>query len=114
MYNMLIKLLQNQKRNWLESKVKREEVEVRSEAKQFPRTEYRSPRMKKRNLITTLKEGEVHKEDNMLIGTLFLYARGRGRERGGEIKCFFCGKIRHKYFECLYRKIEGGGEAHIS
>jgi hypothetical protein len=69
---MLIKLLQKKKRNWPESKVKRAEVEVRSEAKQFPRTEYRSPRMKKRNLITTQKEGEVHREDNMPIGTLFL------------------------------------------
>jgi hypothetical protein len=28
--------------------------------------------MKKRNLITTYKGEESHKEDNMLIGTLFL------------------------------------------
>jgi hypothetical protein len=40
--------------------------------------------------------------------------RGRRRGRGGEIKCFFCGNIGHKYFECPNRKIHGGGEAHIS
>jgi hypothetical protein len=28
--------------------------------------------MKKINLITTQKEGEVHREDHMPIGTLFL------------------------------------------
>ena len=31
----------------------REEVEFKAEAKKFPRAEYRSPRMKKINLITT-------------------------------------------------------------
>jgi hypothetical protein len=41
------------KRNWPESKVKGAEVEVQAEAKQLPRIEYRSPGMKKINLITT-------------------------------------------------------------
>jgi len=44
----------------------------------------------------------------------FPRARGRARGKGGEIKCFFCGKIRHKYFECIDRKRDGGGEAHFS
>jgi hypothetical protein len=44
----------------------------------------------------------------------FSRARGRVRGIGGEVKCFVCGKIRHKYFECPDRKIYGGGEAHIS
>jgi hypothetical protein len=69
---MLIKLLQRLKRSWPKSKVKGAEVEVIAEAKQLPRTEYRSPRMKKRILITTQKGEEAHKEDNMPIGTLFL------------------------------------------
>ena len=38
----------------------------------MPKIEYRSPRMKKRNLITTHKREEAHKEDSMSIGTLFL------------------------------------------
>jgi hypothetical protein len=44
----------------------------------------------------------------------FPRSRGRGRGRGGKIKCFVCGKIRHKYFECPNRKRYGGGKAHIS
>jgi hypothetical protein len=44
----------------------------------------------------------------------FPQARGRGRGRGGEIKCFVCGKIGHKFYECTDRKRDGGGEAHIS
>jgi hypothetical protein len=39
--------------------------------------------------------------------------RGRGRGRGGEIKCFVCGKIEHKSFECPNRK-RYGGKDHIS
>jgi hypothetical protein len=37
----------------------------------LPRIEYRSRRKKKRNLILTLKEEEVHRGDNMPTGTLF-------------------------------------------
>jgi hypothetical protein len=43
----------------------------------------------------------------------FLQERGRGGGRGGEIKCFVCGKIEHKSFECPDRKRDVGGEAHI-
>jgi hypothetical protein len=34
----------------------------------------------------------------------FPRARGRGRGRGGEVKCFVCGKIRHKSYECPDKK----------
>jgi hypothetical protein len=37
----------------------------------LPKTEYRSPRTKKRNLMLTQKEEEVHREDNMLTEVLF-------------------------------------------
>jgi hypothetical protein len=70
--------------------------------------------MKKISLIITQKGEEVHKGDNMTIGTLFLKARGRGRGKGGEVKCFVCGNIEHKSWECPDRKRDGGGEAHIS
>jgi hypothetical protein len=43
----------------------------------------------------------------------FHQARGRGRGRGGEVKCFVCGKNGHKSYECLDRKKEGG-ETHIA
>ena len=34
----------------------------------------------------------------------FPQTRGRGRGRGGEIKCFTCGKNGHKSYECSDRK----------
>jgi hypothetical protein len=43
----------------------------------------------------------------------FSRARGRGRGRGGEVKCFVCGKNGHKSYECLDRK-KDGGETHIA
>jgi hypothetical protein len=43
----------------------------------------------------------------------FPHTRGRGRGRGGEMKCFTCGKNGHKSYECPDRKKEGG-ETHIS
>jgi hypothetical protein len=65
-------MLQKLKKSWPESKVKGAEVEVKAEANQLPKTECKIPRMNKRDLIITLKGEEAHKEDNMLIGTLFL------------------------------------------
>jgi hypothetical protein len=39
--------------------------------------------------------------------------RGRGREKGGVVKCFTCGNNGHKSFECPDKKKEGG-ETQIS
>jgi DNA-directed RNA polymerase subunit N (RpoN/RPB10) len=46
-------------------------------------------------------------------GNIFPHTRGRGRGRGGVVKCFTCGKVGHKYYECLDKKKEGG-ETHIA
>ena len=92
------------KRNWPESKVKGAKVEVRSEAKQFPKTEYNNHSERGGSA-----QGGQYADSNA-----FPRERGRGRGRGGEIKCFVCGKTRHKYFECPDRKRDVGGEAHIS
>ena len=42
------------------------------------------------------------------------YSRGRGRSRGGEVRCYSCGKTWHMSWECLEKKKQGGGKAHIS
>jgi hypothetical protein len=43
----------------------------------------------------------------------FPQAIGRGRGRGGEVKCSVCGKIGHKSYQCPDKK-KDGGENHIS
>jgi hypothetical protein len=48
------------------------------------------------------------------VGGRNTFPRGRGRGRGGEVKCFSCGKVGHMSWECPERKKEGGGQAHIS
>jgi hypothetical protein len=43
------------------------------------------------------------------------FPRGRGRARGGEVRCYACGKTGHMSWECPERKKDTkGGEAHIS
>jgi hypothetical protein len=42
------------------------------------------------------------------------FPRGRGRGRGGEVKCYACGKTWHMSWECPEKKNAGVREAHIS
>jgi hypothetical protein len=51
------------------------------------------------------------REESMMIKTFFLVL-GKGRRRGGVIKCFTCGKVGHKSYECPDKKKEEG-ETHI-
>jgi hypothetical protein len=62
-----------------------------------------------KNHIVTLKEEEVPEGES---GGRNSFPRGRGRGRGGEVRCYACGKIGHMSWECPERKKEGG-EAHI-
>jgi hypothetical protein len=44
---------------------------------------------------------------------IFPRARGRGRGKGGEVKCFVCGKIVHKSYEGPNKR-KDGGETHLA
>jgi hypothetical protein len=46
-------------------------------------------------------------------GNIFPHTRGRGRGRGGVVKCFTCRKVGHKSYECP-KKNKEGGETHIA
>jgi hypothetical protein len=69
------------------------------------------PRMRLRNHTITQKKEEVPR--GRQGGGISSY-RGRGRSRGGEVRCYACGKTEHMSWKCPERKKEGGGEAHIS
>jgi hypothetical protein len=43
-----------------------------------------------------------------------LFPRGRGRGKGGEVKCYSYVKIGHMYWECPKKKNVGGRQDHIS
>jgi hypothetical protein len=58
------------------------------------------------------KRGGISQGRQYADRNTFPRARRRGRDRGGEVKCFICGKIRHKSYECPDRK-KDSGETHI-
>jgi hypothetical protein len=51
---------------------------------------HKSPRLRLENHIVTQKEEEVPEGDK--YGGRNYFPRGRGRGRGGEVKCYACGK----------------------
>jgi hypothetical protein len=59
------------------------------------------------------EKGGSSKEGQHSGRSYFPRGRGRGRARGGVVKCYTCGKEEHKSWECPDRKREGG-EAHIA
>jgi hypothetical protein len=55
--------------------------------------------------------GEISRGGN--YGGRNSFPRGRGRGRGGEVKCYAYGKIGHMSWECPERKNAGAKGAHI-
>jgi hypothetical protein len=53
---------------------------------------HRSPRIRWRNHIVTLREEEFPEEDTVVVEVLF----PEEEEAGGEVRCYACGKTRHK------------------
>jgi hypothetical protein len=68
----------------------------------------RKPKDEEKKPHNHLERGGSSQERQYVNRNIFLQTRGRGRGRGVEIKCFVCEKIRHKYFECIDRKRDGG------
>jgi hypothetical protein len=60
------------------------------------------------------EKGGSSKEGQHGGRSYFSRGRGRGRAKGGIVKCYTCGKQGHKSWECPERKKEEGGEAHIA
>jgi hypothetical protein len=53
------------------------------------------------------EKGGISKEGHHGRRSYFPIGRGRGRARGGVVKCYTYGKEGHKYCECPERKREG-------
>jgi hypothetical protein len=66
-----------------------------------------------KKLQTQTERGGSSQRGQYADRNTFPHTRGRGRVRGGEVKCFVSGKNGHKYYECLERKKECG-EIHIA
>jgi hypothetical protein len=60
------------------------------------------------------EKGGSYKEGQYGERSSFSRGRGRGRVRGGIVKCYICGKEGQKSWEFPDRKREEGGEAHVA
>jgi hypothetical protein len=80
---------------------------------QKPKEDWKKPQTQTERGGTSLRGKHTKKRGDYDDNNTFPRTRGRGRERGGVITCFTCGKNGHKYYECLDKKKEIG-EAHIA
>jgi hypothetical protein len=72
----------------------------------------RNPELKMESITVQTEKGGSSRGGN--YGGRSYFPRGRGRGRGGEVKCYACGKTWHMSWECPEKKNAGTGEAHIS
>jgi hypothetical protein len=79
---------------------------IAQDKNQKPKEEWKKPQ-------TQTERGGSSQRGQYADRNTFCQTRGRGRGRGGEIKCFTCGKNGHKSYACPDKK-KRGGENHIS
>jgi hypothetical protein len=79
---------------------------VAQDRNQKPKEDWKKPQ-------TQTERGGSSQRGQYVDNNTFPHVRGRGGGRGGVVKCFTCGKVGHKSYECPDRKKEGG-ETHIA
>jgi hypothetical protein len=82
-----------------------------SRGKGTNREKFQKPKPEASKQHSHPEKGESSKEGQH--GGRSSFSRGRGRARGGEVRCYACGKIGHMSWECPKRKKEGGCKKHI-
>jgi hypothetical protein len=86
---------------------------VAQDRSQKPKEDWKKPQTQTERGGSS-QRGQYSKQRGQYVdGNIFPHTRGRGRGRGGVVKCFTCGKVRHRSYECPYKKKEGG-ETHIA
>jgi hypothetical protein len=95
---MLIRLHYRHRRSWPGNRASEVEEEVQTEVREFSRTRQRSPRVRLENHIVTQKEEKVPEGDKVVEEIFFLEEEEEAR--GGEVRCYSCGKIGHMSWEC--------------
>jgi hypothetical protein len=107
-YQMALK--DEEKMSWKQGQRGRGRSQTRG--KTIPQDRNQKPKEEWKKPQTQTERGGRSQRGQYADRNIFHRTKGRGRGRGGEIKCFTCGKIGHKSYECPDGKKEGG-ETHI-
>jgi hypothetical protein len=86
---------------------------VAQDRNQKPKKEWKKPQTQTERGGSSQRGKHTEQRGQYADGNIFPCTRGRGRGRGGVVKCFTCGKVGHKSYECPDKKKEGG-ENHIA
>jgi hypothetical protein len=77
---------------------------VSQDRNQKPKEEWKKPHTQTERGGSSQRGQHTEQRGQYADGNIFPHTRGRGRGRGGVVKCFTCGKVKHKSYECLDRK----------
>jgi hypothetical protein len=77
---------------------------VAQDRNQKPKEEWKKPQTQTKRGGSSQRGKLTEQRGQYADGNIFHRTKGRGRGRGGALKCFTCGKVGHKSYECLDRK----------
>jgi hypothetical protein len=86
---------------------------VAQDRNQKPKEDWKKPQTQTEKCASSQRGQHTEQRGQYADGNIFPHTRGRGKGRGGVVKCFTCGKVRHKSYECPGKNKEGG-ETHIT